>query len=104
MLLVTHRHQYGKNNYGINDPKCAYRVELGKYNFDFNKGLQVELRFLDRIPSGPLSMGRLISHTYEYKKDLTKVQYEEIKSRILAHSVVSYDIIEKIIDDVITAA
>ena len=103
MLLVTHRHQYGKNSYGVNDPKCAYRVELGKYSFDFNKGLQVELKFLDRIPSGPLGMGRLISHTYEYKRDITKAQYEEIRSRILAHSVVSHSIIEEIINDVINA-
>lgn len=103
MLLITHRHQYNKNVYTNKDPKCAYRVKLGKYSFDFNKGLQVELKFLDRIPSGPMSMGKLLSHTYEYKKDITKSQYEEIRARILAHNVVSYDIIEKIIDDVISA-
>jgi hypothetical protein len=103
MLLITYRHQYSKNNYGINDPKCAYRVELGKYSFDFNKGLQIQLKFLDRIPSEPLGMGRLISHTYSFKKDITKIQYDEIRARILAHSVLSYDIIEKIIDDVTAA-
>ena len=103
MLLVTHRHVFNKSHYTNEDPRCAYRVKLGKFSFDFDKGLQVELRFLDRIPSGPLSMGRLISHTYEYKRDLTKVQYEEIKSRILAHNVVSYSIIESIINDVISA-
>lgn len=104
MLLITHRHKYNKNHYGIDDPKCAYRVQLGKYAYDFNEGLQIQLKFVDRIPSGPLGMGRLISHTYNFKKDITKNQYEEIHSRILSHKVISYEIIEKIIDDVINNA
>lgn len=96
MLLVTHK-ETGKKCYGIEDPKAAYSVSVKKIVYTFEDGLEVKFSYDKFIPT---KGGWIVASSYSFDVDLVKSQFDKIKSKIMAHKVISYNIIKNIIDDV----
>jgi hypothetical protein len=99
MFIITYDHRGNQNSFNSkHDQKHAYACKLDKFNYDKN-GLNVGFKFTPALPKLD-GKGRVLGLSNVYEPKITKEQFNEIRSRILAHNVISFDIVEGIINDV----
>ena len=99
MFIITHDHTSGKDHFSSKDTKHAYVCKLG--NFDFSeRGLRVEFVFTPALPIYGHIGRKVVSLSDTFNVDVTRNEFNEIRARILAHKVISWNIVNNIIEDV----
>ena len=99
MFIITYDHRGNQNSFNSKyDQKHAYACKLNKFNYDKNV-LDVGFRFTPALPKLD-GNGKVLGISNVYEVSITKAQFNEIRSRILAHNVIRFDIVKGIIDDV----
>ena len=85
----------GKDHYDSRiDPKTAYRAILGNINYSLDKGeLQVSFKFPQEVGINE----KVVGTTMNVKCELNRKEYLMVRSHILAHSVLSHNIISGIL-------
>jgi hypothetical protein len=99
MFIITYDHRGNQNSFNSKyDEKHAYACKLDKFNYNEN-GLEVGFKFTPALPKLD-GKGRVLGLSNVYEAKITKEQFNEIRSRILAHNVISWNIVNNIINDV----
>ena len=76
------------------DPKTAYRAVLKSVSYSLDKGeLQISFKFPQEVGIGE----RVTGTTMNIKCELNRNEYLTVRSHIMAHSVLSHNIISGII-------
>lgn len=100
MFIIDYDHTTNQNSFNSErDLKHAYACKLEKFEYD-EKGLKVGFRFTPSLPKQGKHFEKVLGISQTYTADLTRNQFNEVRSRILAHKVISFNLVEKIIEDV----